>query len=133
MKDTQAGLFIITFSLLALLAACSVSPENALVGKWSMSTRGEIKTMEFFREGTFQVVDKREEPDLLSTKMPLMWKTYTWDGDYKFIAKNRIKLTYRGLESPDPGGSTVDEIFISQGELFITAPDGTVSKYAKAK
>lgn len=134
MKGAPTGLFIIV-SILALLASCSANPEDPIVGKWSMNTRGEIKTMEFFRDGTFQVVDKTEEDerDLFSTKMTKMWKTDTWGGNYKFIEKNRIKLTDIGLESPNPGGSIVDEISISQDELILTTPDGTMSKYKRMK
>ena len=132
MKGALTGLFTITF-ILVLLASCSANPENAIVGKWSFSTGGEIKTMEFFQDGTFQVVDKKKNPDLFGTKLTWTWETITWGGDYKFIAKNRIKLTDRGLESPNPGGSIVDEISVSPDELILTAPDGTVSNYRKVK
>lgn len=100
-----------------------------------MSTPDEIKTIEFFREGTFQVVDKRKEPDIsiFSTKTPWTWRTYTWGGDYKFIAEDRIKLNDTGLISPNPGGSTVYEISVSPDELILTTPDGTASKYRKVK
>ena len=122
----------ITF-ILALLVSCSINPENAIVGKWS-SIDG-TKTMEFFKDGTVQEVDKekRQEESIFNPNGPFktVWVTEVKAGDYKFIEKNRIKLIWGGLDGFD--GPIVDGVSISEDELTLTMPDGKVSKYRRVK
>ena len=97
--------------IVALVYSCSSKPEDAIVGKWEKIEGTE--TMEFFKDGTVNVVDKG----------------MIMGGSYKFIDKDRIRLEMRGLGALM--GPIVAKVSILGGELIFTWPDGKVSKYSK--
>jgi len=117
--------------ILVLLAACSLSQGNEIVGKWT--TADGTYTMEFFKDGTLQEVHKFKEIDPFDTNyskpLKMIWRTETMGGTYKFIENSRIKLTWGGMDIFN--GPIVDTVLISGNDLTLTAPDGTKAVYKR--
>jgi hypothetical protein len=105
-KALVGGLVII--GIFAFLSSCSSKPEDAIVGRWKMIDGIEI--MEFFRDGTVNVVSERG----------------TLGGRYQFIEKARIKVEIVGSV-----GSIVMKVSISGLKLTITMPDDSTIVYIK--
>ncbi len=109
-KEKLAGLTILpvaTFAL-SLLAACSSTTENAIVGKWNGI--GRTEKMELLKDGT--LIDGSAT------------------GKYAFVDKDRIKVEMGNPRAPMVFVITVS---VSGDELTWTMSDGTVYKYKKEK
>jgi hypothetical protein len=118
MKRTKGGLkqligWCSIACIVFLLSSCSSKPENEIVGKWKEI--GGTETLEFFKDGTISVIDKR----------------MSLGGSYKFVGKDRIKFELGGLGALT--GPIVEKVSFSGRELILTMPDGKVSKYSKFK
>lgn len=99
--------------ILALLVSCSTKLEDAVIGKWSLTTGTE--RMELFKDGTLMIADKGMNVG----------------GKYTFIDKDRIKVEFGGFAAL--AGPLIVTVSVAGDEMTWTMPDGKIGKYKRDK
>jgi hypothetical protein len=108
----------ITFQLLAIfpllfLAACSHSPDQQIVGRWSEVGTGAIAA--FHEDGTVEASTGQSEAS----------------GKYSFITSSELKLEVAGKGGPV--GPRVFEVTFAGEKMTWKDVDGAISEYRRMK
>lgn len=96
-----------------MLASCARIPEQAIVGKWKLTTGAD--TIEFFADGLVISVEHG----------------VTTQGSYHFVDATRVHIEPGGLWGV--AGPTVFQVWVAGDELILTLPQAGAKKYRRVQ
>lgn len=117
MNQKHSFRLILTFAaLLVLLAACSASLEEQIIGQWKMAGADPATTMTFsFKEGGSLTIWAGDVPI---------------DGTYQWLDEDTIQLT---LDRGETKQEIVGDISIEGDQLMISNQNGEVDTLTRVK